>query len=571
MSIAPNASSQPGSTATPTTEPAQQEVGTRVPEFAAQWLPVELVFTAEPLTDPDSNPYTTIAGAVVFTHNSSQEISRPLFYDGAADSVPGPPSGQSSRWLVRFTSPLGEGTWNWQVRPDNPAHHLSPTTGTIEARPAEPGHAHPALARGLPRLAPSKRALSYADGSPLFLAIDTAWALPWRATVDDVAEYAADRSAKGFNAVLLMSVQPDMRATGPVGRNVDEGFEVGFWDLPGGHLNEINIDFFHYLDRILSVLIDFGITPILQPVFQGFGWKGLDVAGTVVPPEEYARYARYLVARYGASPVVYLPCGDGSGMEPQVAAAGRAIQASDAYGQPTGIHYRPHHRNDVHQAADWLDFQSCQTGHMGDHVPDRVATIWMQQPPKAVMNGEPSYEHTGRRGVAEGWWQGHEAWSNVCAGALMGVAYGAASLWQWRLHPGEPGHEAYFLARDAGWREALAFEGSRYVGLVGQILAGLPLANAVPCWDVSTNSRGLLDPGLLYLGYSEHGGPWSFFDGEGRVPSRFWMIDPRSGQVLKFGDTPANRVPIDNDSSEPSILICAETEPPIAAAQPRRD
>ena len=29
----------------------------------------------------------------------------------------------------------------------------------------------------------------------------------------------------------------------------------------------------------------------------------------------------------------------------------------------------------------------------------------------------------------------------------MGVGYGAASLWQWRLHPNEPGHEPYFIAR----------------------------------------------------------------------------------------------------------------------------
>ena len=115
-----------------------------------------------------------------------------------------------------------------------------------------------------------------------------------------------------------------------------------------------------------------------------------------------------------------------------------------------------------------------------------MATIWAQQPPKAVINVEPSYEHSGRRGVGEGWWQGHEAWSNVCAGATMGVGYGAASLWQWRLHPDEPGHAAYFLAADAGWREALGFEGSRYVGLVGKILDGLPLADAEPCWDVST-------------------------------------------------------------------------------------
>jgi hypothetical protein len=35
------------------------------------------------------------------------------------------------------------------------------------------------------------------------------------------------------------------------------------------------------------------------------------VAGLVVPADEYARYCRYLVARYGARPAIYLIGGDG--------------------------------------------------------------------------------------------------------------------------------------------------------------------------------------------------------------------------------------------------------------------
>jgi hypothetical protein len=359
-----------------------------------------------------------------------------------------------------------------------------------------------------------------------------------------------------------------MRAAGPEGRDVDEGFAVGFRDLPQGRLTQPETGYFCDLDAILDVLVAHGITPVLQPVFFGFGWKGLDVAGPVVPPVEYARYCRYLVARYGAQPVVYLPGADGSGTEPQVEAAGRELQAWDAYGHPTGLHYRPHHRGDSHQDADWLDFQACQTGHSGDHVPDRVATMWARQPAKAIMNGEPSYENTGRPGVASGWWQGHEAWSNVCAGALLGVAYGAASLWQWRLHPDEPGHAPYFLAADAGWREALEFEGSTYVGLVGRILEGLPLENASPCWDVSLTTRGLLDPGVLYVGYSEHGGPWSFLDSAGRVPSRYWMVDPRTGRVTGSGETPADGVFLDHPYGEPSVLLCLEDEPAISRRTP---
>jgi hypothetical protein len=496
-----------------------------------------------------ANPYCDVDAWATFRHSDGDELRRPLFWDG--DTI----------YRMRFASPKSSGEWHWEIQASRPEHRFSVTSGAVTAVPAEDLHPHRALNRGFVRAHPGARAFCHADGSPAFFVFDTAWAMPWRATIGDVERYAADRQSKGFNAVLLMSMQPDMNARGPSQRGVDLGFDVAFHDLPRGHLTELNIVYFQYVDRIVDVLLGHGLTPVLQPVFYGFGWKGLDPAGAVIPPDEYARYCRYLVARYGARPAMYLPGADGAGTEPQIEAGGREIHTWDAYGQPTGIHYRPHHRNDEHQDAEWLDFQSCQTGHTGDHVPDRLATMWAQRPAKAIMNGEPSYEHTGRRGVAQGWWQGHEAWCNICAGALMGVAYGAASLWQWRLHPEEPGHGEYFLCPDAGWQDALGFEGSRYVGLVGQILEDLPIANAEPCWDVSTNTRGLLDPGVLYLGYAEHGGPWVFLDADGRVPSKYWLLDPRDGRLLKSGDRPSNRTPIPVDSHEPSVLICAESTP----------
>jgi len=52
-----------------------------------------------------------------------------------------------------------------------------------------------------------------------------------------------------------------------------------------------------------------------------------------------------------------------------------------------------------------------------------------------------------------------------------------------------------------------------------------------------------------------------FLDADGRVPSKYWLIDPRTGQVLKSGDRPPNYVPIEFDHYQPSILICAETTP----------
>ncbi|MET7488477.1 DUF4038 domain-containing protein [Streptomyces sp. NPDC005538] len=506
------------------------------------WRQTELSFTAE-RGHPD--PYTGVELWADFTHvPTGTVLRRPAFWDGG------------STWRVRFASPVAAGVWSWRTDGyvDDPG--LVGRTGELTVVQADPVHRFEE--HGFWRMSPGGRSLVHADGTPALLVADTAWALPWRATPDDARVYAADRAAKGFNAVLLMSVQPDMRVRGPRDRTVDEGFAVGFEDLKDGHLTDLDPAYFQYLDRLLDILGDHGLVPVLQPVFQGFGWKGGSVAGKVVPPVEYARYCRYLVARYGARPVIYLAGADGSGEEPQIAAGGAEIEAWDAYGQPCGIHYYPHGRSRAHQAAAWLDFQWCQTGHSGEHLPERVADMRRNEPPKGVANGEPTYENSGETGKGAGWWQGHEAWSNLCAGGTMGVVYGAGSLWQWRLHAEEPGHEPYFLAPGCGWREALDFEGSHYTGLLGRILDDLPTTDMHPDWDRAMASRALSTPdGTLYIAYVEHGGPLRLNPGTaGTFPRSYRVIDPRTGETVSQGMRRADELTIPEEGGAPRVFVC---------------
>ncbi|MEM6313756.1 MAG: DUF4038 domain-containing protein, partial [Planctomycetota bacterium] len=286
-------------------------------------------------------------------------------------------------------------------------------------------------------------------------------------------------------------------------RTADAGFGRAFADLPAGRLTQLLLDYFDTLDQLLDILLARGIVPVFQPVFQGFGWKGQGVAGNVVPPEDYARFCRYLVARYGHRPAMWLVGGDGSGDEPQVPAGGAMIHAVDAFAQPTGIHYGPNRLPDAHHTADWLDFQWCQTGHAGHHLPDRVRWLWDRTPAKACANGEPTYERPDR---GAGMWQAHEAWSNLCAGGTMGVVYGAMSLWQWRHHRDEPGWPENFTAPGCGWRDALDFPGSTHVGNVARILGGYDTTGLAPDWTFTWGRPGLLNPGKLAVVYLHDGG-----------------------------------------------------------------
>lgn len=123
----------------------------------------------------------------------------------------------------------------------------------------------------------------HADGTPFIMVGDTPWALPWRSTYEHPLIYAQNRKQKGFNTALLMSLQPDRGATGPDARDTEQGFAVAFADLPEGHINQINTEYYQYLDSLMAILVAHEIVPVYQPVFHGFGsrpwiWRAADTS-----------------------------------------------------------------------------------------------------------------------------------------------------------------------------------------------------------------------------------------------------------------------------------------------------
>ena len=515
-----------------------------VPTESPQWQEIELSFDSQ---SHPANDYTDTEAWVEFRHDGGDVIQRPMFFDGG------------NVFRVRFASPRKTGEWQWRsFGPDDDAG-LDGRAGKLTATENRSSHPTPFDRHGFWSIPAGERQMIHADGTPGILVADTPWALPWRATPDQVETYAADRQSKGFNAALLMTVQPDREARGPRSRTVDLGFDVGFDDLPQGTLRQLNPAYFQTMDRLMAILLNHGIAPVYQPVFHGYGWKGRKAAGRSVSAEDYARYCRYLVARYGARPAIWLIGGDSPGISQHIVhqydVAGQMITRWDAYQHPTGLHYGPNAVNRTHQDKDWLDFQWCQTGHSGSHVPERIADMWRNTPIKAVANGEPTYENIGRLGRATGWWQGHEAWCNLTAGGTMGIVYGAASLWQWKRHPNEPDHADWCVAPGAGWREALDFPGSTYVGMVGKILNGLPLRGMQPNWTYTYGKRGLSVPGrmlLLYLPEPEDVAILSM-----DVPRPYYVVDAASAAILSSGTLEETRSASArvNKESGPKILI----------------
>ena len=521
----------------------------RVPQYGVHEITLET-------TTRYANPYTDVEVWAEFSDGRGATLRRPAFWDGG------------SSWRIRFTPPDVGGTWRWRAFSSNVGDRgLHGPTGSLLSVARDRGNA--LLSEGPLRSSPGRRSVVHHSGKPFFMVASTAWASPFRATVEQVDAYAASIHRKGYNAVTLASLQTDMGAEGPNARDTPLGFARTFRDLGEGHLNQVEVGYFQYLDRIIATYLKHELVPVIAPLLHGYGWKGLDVIGGKVVPAEYVRYCKYLLARYGSQPAMWLLSVDGSGWAPGVAECGEMLEEWDAYAQPTGLHYNPCddfvakwaigrpdvekyclHGNRTHQDAKWLDFQWAQTGHDGLHLYHKVRRMYDNRPTKAVANGEPTYEGMNGGASGRGWWQGEEAWNQLMHGGTMGVVYGAAGLWQWKITRDEPGWESW-TDQPLSWREAAEMEGTHYVGLVGRLLKGLDLTDIERRWDLAAGKPLLAREGDLYVAYLSDGGEVEIEGVPGRLSSR-WM-DPRTGEVRT--GTAANNGRYSAPDRRPWVLV----------------
>jgi hypothetical protein len=526
---------------------------TASPRQVQQWKEIELAFTSD---SEYENPYTDLEFWVAFTGPEGKTLIRPGYWE------------KENVWKVRFASPTDNGVWTWHSVASNESDSgLHGNTGKLQAV-AYTGD-NPLIKRGLLRMSPGKRNVIHANGKPFLMIGDTPWALPWRRTFESVRIYAKNRQERGFNTVLLMSLMPDRGVDGPRSRTEPGGFDVAFEDLKEGHINEISPDYFMYLDSLQNILVNHGIVPVFQPVFHGFGWKGKNLLGWDMDEKEYARYCRYLVARYGAEPAMWLVGADSDGRNNGVKEGGEQIEKWDAYQQPTGLHYSPFddrapdwlkdfegkyepHMNRTHQDADWLDFQWCQTGHGAEHLFHKVALMYNNKPTKAVANGEPTYEGINNPKNGAGWWQGHEAWSQLLSGGSMGVVYGAGGLWNWKLSPKEEGWEAWANS-NVSWREALDLPGAVFVGYVGKALNGLDISDIEKHPELAEGNLCLAKPGELLIIYLPNGGTTVV----NQTPEKgvYKWFNPKTGKFIAEGKTISRQAKFTSPVDDSSVLI----------------
>ena len=487
--------------------------------------------------------------------------------DGAAWRVPGFRKADGSAWF-RFAAPE-PGTYAY---PD----------GELQASPYD--GPNPLYRHGRLRVAPDRRTLEHADGTPFLWFGDTWWMgftrrLDWP---DGFGTLLADRVSKGFSVIQIVAGPlPDFSAE-PEGIWHPQQANEGGWSWEPGW-ERLNPAYFDDADRRIAAIVDAGIVPCIVGMWGYYEH--------VMGAERIRRHWRELVARWAAYPVVFCVAGEVNlaGYEKDVDASirdarreqqletwtdiARDLRALDPFGNLITAHPAIPDARALLRDPDVLDVNMIQTSHWGYHEPPKqwrsdiarelglteplplgfIGTLGLtrdtvaQEPTMPVVNGEPCYE-----GILGGNLQDVQRfnfWTMWLTG-LAGYTYGADSIWQMSSATESFANQVSRWG-NATWQQAMHYEGGRQVALGANLLRGLPWWTLRPVSSARAEAAGRVAAfGVTGDGISLHYLPSTLLE-ERLQGMRGLPVDVPGPGRARFID-PASMVEHDLGTIEPS-------------------
>ena len=326
-----------------------------------------------------------------------------------------------------------------------------------------------AAVRGRLQVAPDRRHLQYADGTPFFYLGDTAWSLFHRLNREEASRYLEDRARKGFTVVQAVAIAEIDGLTVPNAYG-----DLALVEEDPARPNEA---YFRHVDYVVQRAEELGLFVGMLPTW-GRYWKTGDAQ--IFTPENARAYGRWMGRRYRERAIIWILGGDQNVDTP----GERAIMDAMAAGLKEGdggshlitFHPRgPGQSSRRLQDAPWLDFHMTQSSHAArDHDTGLYAEHDLALTPlRPTLDGEPRYET-----IPVGFYlKDHDrqqrfddadvrqaAWWSVLAGAC-GHTYGDNNIWQmW-----QPGR-APIINATIPWYDALDHPGARQMGLMRRFL-----------------------------------------------------------------------------------------------------
>ena len=471
---------------------------------------VEITLTS---THTYADPFNEVTLDAVFIDPNGRELKVPSFWAGA------------NVWKVRYASSV-LGTHRFRsVCSESRDKGLEGITGMVLVN-AYKGQ-NLLFRHGALRIADDKRHFAYTDGKPFFWLGDTWWMgltkrLIWPG---DVKTLTADRRKKGFNVIQIVAgLYPDMPAFDERGAN-----EAGFpWDP---NYLSIRPEYFNAADQRIIFLVEQGLVPC---IVGGWGyhlpWLGV---------EKIKQHWRYLIARWGALPVVWCAAGettmpfylsknkesDKELQKNEWTNVIRYMRETDPFNRLITTHPMRTARASVTDPAV-LDFDMQQSGHGSSPSKQSALAIegWRNEPIMPVISGESRYEALAIPEPLPAAAARQAFWAHTINTGFAGHTYGANGIWQVnrRNQPygASPGGNNWGITP---WDDAMLLPGSSQLGAARRLIESLSQwhrlepkpelisswsGNDVPLCAVADDQLAiayLLSPGIVKLRLSVAG------------------------------------------------------------------
>ena len=427
-----------------------------------------------------ADPFNDVDVDVIFSGNG-KTWRVPTFWRGG------------NSWGVRFAAPVA-GTYSFRLESTD---KKNPDLNGHEGRIVFTNYSgtNSLLKRGPLTVSSNKRYLQHADGTPFYWLGDGLYtALSGRISWDGFQKLISDRKMKGFTVAEVaagLTVSNEERAP------IDPGFgnEGGaVWDA---EFKRINPQYFDYADRRIKFLVDSEIVPAI------IGAWGSEIKTMGVTKMQ--KHWRYLIARYGAYPVIWILGGEISDPPPDLGKndftpagwwtqVARYVRVSDPYKHPLTVHEKSMPHDIALQEETLTSFDLTQPSHFGwSAIAIQIAqlnTRWSStRVVKPIIVGEIGYEGIGGAHLQD--FQRTAFWTAMLNGAA-GYSYGTAET-AMVTSLDKPLHRTRYSFYT--WEEAMNFPGSFQVGIGAQLLMKYPWwrINPHPEW-ITPRGTTLLDP-----------------------------------------------------------------------------
>jgi hypothetical protein len=400
---------------------------------------------------------------------------------------------QDARLTVTFASPLGtthqvDGFWDggmtWRVRfsPDQPGRWTFKTSCSDAPNQGLNGQTGEFLCsaatgftrfqrHGPVRVARDHRHLEHADGTPFFWLADTVWNGARMSAPKDWEVYALTRAHQEFT-VAQWAVAP--------GSDVAAQFPFS-----GTNRIAINPEFFQRLDAKVTTLGRAELLSAVAPLLELGVPEGRAAA---LPVDQAILLVRYVVARWGAEPVVWLLAFEGGNQGSNVSRwkqIGRAVFGEGPHAPVVLCPGETQWLLDEFRSEAWVDAFAYQT--VADYTDDALkwtfagpfALEWQKEPARPVIPFTPFENAINPRSQKRFSSDDvrHAVYWSLLLTPPAGVSYGAEAVANWDVAVNPAAADAKVPELPA-WRKALFLPAAEQMNYLAKFMEG------IECWKL---------------------------------------------------------------------------------------